>query len=298
MRAGVLVLAAALAGAAALASGTAGAGRRSPPAGLPPTWALAQTEPGGGTVWTGRIPNSGAPSDPRLSAIYLPPGYATSRRYPVLYLLHGLPGSPSEYWDALDLGPRLDAMIAGGSPPFIVVTPVGGQVVDPNAGEWAGTWERYVVRDVVPWIDRNLSTMAAPRGRVLEGLCAGGFGAVDIGLRHPGLFSALGSWEGYFMPFRDGPFAHAGAAALASHTPALLVRQEAPLLRRDHVRFYVSTGGNHGHIRRSWSVAFAHELAHLHLAHELWLMPHRDHGHFWSATVPTALRFAAAAFSG
>ena len=295
MRKGVLVLGAALLGAAALAAGLADAGPPAP-AGLPATWVQAQSEPGGGTVWKGRLPNAYAPSDSRLSAIYLPPGYSSAKRYPVLYLLHGLVGSPSEYWDALRLGPRLDAMIGGGSPPFIVVTPVGGQVVDPNAGEWAGVWEEYVVRDVVPWVDAHLATIAAPQGRALEGLCAGGFGAVDIGLRHPGVFSALGSWEGYFTPFRDGPFAHAGAAELAAHTPALLVRREAPLLRRDHVRFYVSAGGNHGHIRRSWSVAFAQELARLRLAHELWLLPPRDEGHFWSATVPTALQFAVRAF--
>jgi putative esterase len=292
---GVLVLA--VFGVAALvAAGAAAAGPRSSPVGLPPAWVQVQTGPDGGTVWGGRIPNSFAPWDFRASSIYLPPGYSPARRYPVLYLLHGLVGNPSEYWDSLQLSRRLDAMIASGSPPFIVVTPVGGQVVDPNAGEWAGIWEDYVIRDVVPWVDAHLATIASPRGRVLEGLCAGGFGAVDIGLRHPGLFSALGSWEGYFTPFRDGPLAHASTSELAAHTPALLVRQEAPLLRRDHVRFYVSAGGNHGQIRRSWSVAFAQELSRLRLAHELWLMPRRDRGHFWSATVPTALQFAVSAF--
>ncbi len=255
-----------------------------------------ETGPDGGTVWSGRIPNAFARWDSRTSSIYLPPGYSNARRYPVLYLLHGLVGNPTEYWDSLHLAQHLDAMIASGSPPFIVVTPVGGQIVDPNAGEWAGVWENYVVRDVVPWVDLHLSTIAAPQGRALEGLCAGGFGALDIGLRHPGLFSALGSWEGYFAPFRDGPFVHASAAELAAHTPALLVRREAPLLRRHDIRFYVSAGGNHGEIRRSWSVAFAQELARFRLAHELWLMPSSEKGHFWRATVPTALQFAANAF--
>jgi enterochelin esterase-like enzyme len=297
MRTGVPVLAAALLGVVVLvAAGAAAAGRSSSAVGLPPTWVQVQTGPDGGSVWSGRIPNSFAPSDSRLSSVYLPPGYSPAERYPVLYLLHGLVGNPSEYWDSLHLARRLDAMIGSGSPPFIVVTPVGGQVVDPNSGEWAGIWESYVVGDVVPWVDTHLATVASPHGRVLEGLCAGGFGAVDIGLRHPGVFSALGSWEGYFTPFRDGPFAHAGTKVLAAHNPALLVRQEAPLLRRDHVRFYVSAGGNHGHILRSWSIAFAQELARLRLTHELWLMPLRDKGHFWSATLPTALQFAASSF--
>jgi enterochelin esterase-like enzyme len=247
-------------------------------------------------VWSGRIPNTFA-HDTRPSEIYLPPGYSTSRRYPVLYLLHGLRGDPAEYWDALHLAAHIDQLIASGAPPFIAVTPVGGQVVDPNAGEWAGVWEQFVVDDVVPWVDAHLSTIASPRGRVLEGLCAGGYGAVDIGLRHPSVFGALGSWEGYFAPFRDGPFVHATRADLLAHTPTLLVREEASLLRRDGTRFYVSVGGNHAQIRAVWTLAFARELTALRLQHELWVMPPADKGHFWSATVPTALRFAVAAFT-
>lgn len=258
-------------------------------------WTQAGTGPDGGTVWAGRIPNTFT-ADTRRSEIYLPPGYTASQRYPVLYLLHGLVGTPSEYWHSLRLAQRVDGLIASGARPFIVVTPVGGQIVDPNAGEWAGPWERYVVDDVVPWVDAHLSTIRSPRGRVLEGLSAGGYGAVDIGLRHPSVFGGLGSWDGYFTPFRDGPLAHATPAQLAAHDPMLLVREEATTLRQDGVRFYVSAGGNHGDIRTSGSLAFVHELTRLDIPHELWLLPPADSGHFWTATVPTALRFAADAF--
>jgi enterochelin esterase-like enzyme len=255
-------------------------------------FAQVATGPDGGTVWAGRIPNTYVSWDTRSSVVYLPPGYTPAKRYPVLYLLHGLKGSPSEYWDSLQLADALDALFASRARPYIVVTPVGGQVVDPNAGEWAAGWERYVVNDVVPWVDAHLSTIASPAGRAIEGLCAGGFGAVDIGLRHPNVFGTLGSWEGYFAPFRDGPFTHATRAELRAHDPALLVQHEAPLLRRQHVRFYISAGGNHAQVRASWSKAFAAELTKLGLRHELWLLPRSQRGRFWSATVPSALRYA------
>lgn len=227
-----------------------------------------------------------------VGTVYLPPGYTTTARYPVLYLLHGLPGGPAEYWHSLGLARQLDQLIAGGAPPFIVVTPVG-----PSNGEWAGASERYVVHDVVPWIDAHFATIHSSRGRVLEGLSAGGYGAVDIGLRHVGLFGGLGSWDGYFTPLRDGPFAHASRAALAQHDPALLLRREAGVLRRAGTGFYVSAGGNHGAIRTSGSLAFAHELTQLRLRHVLWLLPRADRGRFWSATVPSALQFAVSQFS-
>lgn len=267
-------------------------------AALLPGWTHVRTGLDGGSVWTGRIPNQVVARDRRPSAVYLPPGFSPSKRYPVVYLLHGLRGAPSEYWDALDIADVADGLISSGeAPPFIAVMPVGGPVVHPSRGEWAGVWEDYVVDDVVPWVDETLPVVATARGRALEGLSAGGFGAVDIGLRHPSLFGTLGSWAGYFAPvFEDGPFAHASKAYLAQHTPTLLVRREAPELRREGMRFYVSVGGNHGDVMTSYSLGFARELRALRLRYELWRLPAADRGHFWSSTFPSALEYAGAGF--
>ena len=282
-----------LAAVAALAAAAAPAGRTAV-AGLPASWTPADTGPGGGVVYQGRIPNRFVPSDDRLSAVYLPPGYSAAKRYPVVYLLHGMAGSPSSIWNGLHLAEVADGLIASHEMrPFIAVLPVAGPTIDPEAGEWAGVWESYVVQNVVPWVDAHLPTVRGPQGRALEGLCAGGFGAVDIGLRHPGVFGTLGSLEGYFAPvFDDGPFVDASAAVLRAHDPVMLVRRDGASLRRSKVRFYLSAGGNHGHVLRAWTVAFAHELQRLRLAHELWLLPPIDRGHFWSATLPSALLYA------
>ncbi|HZR94192.1 MAG TPA: alpha/beta hydrolase-fold protein [Gaiellaceae bacterium] len=260
-------------------------------------WSLIRTGADGGTIWAGRIPTT-VVADRRASAVYLPPGFTAGRRYPVLYLLHGLPGSPSSYYSGLDFANAADAIVARTHRPFIAVIPAGGPVVNPDAGEWAGVWERFLVDDVVPWADRTLPTIATPQGRALGGLCAGGYGAMDIGLRNPQLFGTLESWEGYFAPvFRDGPFVHASRATLDANTPSLLVRRDAPALRSAGVRFYVSVGGNHGNVLRRWSLGFAHELAALGLTHRLWRLPPSERGHFWRATVPSALAYAADGFA-
>lgn len=261
---------------------------------LPPDWVPVSVGPNGGTVYQGWIPNSVMPADDRPSAIYLPPGFNPARRYLVVYLLHGMPGAPSSFWDGLRLATVADGLITSGkAQPFIAVIPVAGPTVRRSNGEWAGFWEDYIVYDVVPWVDSHLPTQAGPGGRALEGLSAGGFGAVDIGLRHPGLFQTLGSWAGYFAPlFRDGPFLRVSAADLRAHNPALLVRQQARQLRQSRVRFYVSVGYNHGRLIRQSSLEFAHELATLRLQHELWVLS-PGQGHFWAATLPSALRYAA-----
>jgi enterochelin esterase-like enzyme len=264
-----------------------------PPA---PSWTVVRTGGGGGAVWVGTIPNRHV-ADTRLSAVYTPPGFGRGRRYPVVYLLHGLPGSPSSYYAALDFANVADTIIAGTHRPFIAVIPVGGPTTHASSGEWAGIWEEYLMQDVVPWADRSLPTLPDRRSRALAGLCAGGYGAMNTGLRHPRVFGTLEAWEGYFAPvFRDGPFAHATKAFLAENDPTLLVRERAPLLRALGTRLYVSVGGNHGHVLRRWSFEFDALLGRLGLTHRLWVLPPNESGHFWRATLPSALTFATAGF--
>src|SRR5207245_716859 len=81
--------------------------------------------------------------------------------------------------------------------PFIAVMPAAGPRRAYN-GEWAGAWENGLIDETVPWVDASLPTIATPEGRVIAGLSAGGFGAVDIALRHPGTFGSVESWSGYF----------------------------------------------------------------------------------------------------
>jgi S-formylglutathione hydrolase FrmB len=120
---------------------------------------------------------------------------------------------------------------------------------------------------------------------------AGAFGAVDIALRHVGVFGTAESWEGYFQPFRDGPFDHASDATLAAHDPVLLVRKEAVSIRRHLLRFFLSTGGSHGAVKRSWTFEFAHELHGLGIPSRLWAQP-PGVPNFGRNQLPAALRYA------
>jgi enterochelin esterase-like enzyme len=214
---------------------------------------------GGGHVLTGTIPGT-----PRASFIYLPPRYDPTRRYPVVYLLHGLPGSPSEYVFGTGLGQFAGRGFSAGTlRPFIAVMPPAGTTAHYD-GEWAGPWERELLHSVVPWTDSTFSTIRSPRGRIVAGLSAGGYGAVDIALRNPSVFGTAESWSGYFTPLRDGPFREATAATLTANDPVALARMEAPRLRAGRMRFFVSTGPYHSHwILPSSTRAFAAELRRL-----------------------------------
>lgn len=261
-----------------------------PPA--PPGFVRVKVGPNGGAVWKGRIPNHEVLWDHRLSSIYLPPGYDPRTRYPVLYLLHGFPGAPSGFYDSLRFTQITDPLIADGTiKPFIAVMPVAGRTTNRADEEWTGPWETYVVHDVVPWTDRHLPTIRAQSGRAIAGLSAGGYGAVDIALRHPGLFGIAESWSGYFKPFRDGTLTHASQTELDAHNPTLLVRREASQLRSEHLAFFLSTGFNHGSVRRSWTFDFAHELRALGLRYSVQAATHPEGGRYYRTQLPAALEF-------
>ena len=96
----------------------------------------AASGPAGGRVLTGTFPGTVRPG-----YLYLPPNFRRSQRYPVLYLLHGMPGSPSEYLDGTELAERADEEIAAHRlRPFIAVMPAAGTKRGYN-GEWAGPWD-------------------------------------------------------------------------------------------------------------------------------------------------------------
>ncbi|HEY5294723.1 MAG TPA: alpha/beta hydrolase-fold protein [Gaiellaceae bacterium] len=243
---------------------------------------------GGGQVLTGIFPGSSRPG-----YLYLPPGFSAARRYPVVYLLHGMPGSPSEYLDGTQLPEWADAQISGGAiRPFIGVLPAAGSKHGYN-GEWAGAWEVDLVNQIVPWVDEQLPTIRAASARVLAGLSAGGFGAADIGLRHLRMFGTLESWSGYFTPLHDGPFKHADTATLAANDPVLLARTHATELRRLRTRFFVSSGPAHSHwFRPAQTVRFARELRELGLVPDLQLVsPARGE---WRAQLDAGLTWALA----
>jgi len=253
---------------------------------LLPGFVHASTGPAGGQVYTGTFPGTLRPG-----FVYLPPGLDASKRYPVVYLLHGMPGSPSEYLSGTDLTEFADEGISSGRlRPFIAVAPAAGPDRGYN-GEWAGPWENALVERIVPWVDRNLPAEADPQGRLLAGLSAGGYGAADIGVRNPGVFGSILSFSGYFAPLRDGPFKHASAAVLAQHDPTRLVRSERSELARAGTRFFLSTGPAHSHwFTPAETLAFARELHGLGLPVTTYVHPAKVGE--WTAQVDAGLTWA------
>ncbi len=142
----------------------------------------------------------------RPLAVYLPPNYDAegSRRYPVLYCLHGYTGNvgalvATRAWET-NVVQWIDRLIAEGAmPPAILVvvdgfTRLGGsQYIDSIHN---GDYATYTVRDVIGHVDSAYRTIAAEGGRAVFGKSSGGFGALHLSLAYPGVFGAFASHSG------------------------------------------------------------------------------------------------------
>jgi enterochelin esterase-like enzyme len=179
--------------------------------------------------------------------VYLPPGYSPSKRYPVNYLLHGMPGQPRVFVTIANLDVRLDNLIAERkAKPMILVFPDGriGRSVYSDS-EWAnspaGAYESYVL-EVMHNVDSRFSTMPYRQDRVIGGFSAGAYGALNIALHHLSAFASVQVWSGYFTQTRSGVFAHATEATLAYNSPYRYVRRVAHQIRHDGLRVYMFAG--------------------------------------------------------
>jgi len=135
-------------------------------------------------------------SPDRPVVVYLPPSYArdTSRRYPVLYFLHGYTATAEAYVKSLAIPDSIDRAIAAGAREMIVVVPdaftkYSGSMF--SNSPTTGFWETFVADDLTAYIDKRYRTIAAKDGRGLAGHSMGGYGTMRIGMKQGHAFGAM-----------------------------------------------------------------------------------------------------------
>ena len=168
--------------------------------------------------------------------IYLPPQYRDGGEYPVLYLQHGLTENENE-WVNMGKAPYiLDNLIAGGKcSPFIVVMSDGMERL-PGEGYWDfGSFERLLLEDCIPFVERHYRVKPGKENRALAGLSMGSEQASVIGLRHPELFGALGLFSGFVRMDTRTPF---------EKCPHLRALSENPAYIREHYDVFFRSMGS------------------------------------------------------
>ena len=183
--------------------------------------------------------------DGRLPALVsLPAGYGTSsRRYPVVYFLHGLPATHLAYLN----WPFVAGSLAAAARPAIVVEPQGARTDNDDREylNWGSKedWPQAIDQDLVRCVDSRYRTIASRFGRVLAGVSAGGYGAMNIGLRALSTFGAVESWSGYFVATNPSGTAvlrlGSAQAAAAAAVPTGAVLKQTVRTWPSLIAFYV-----------------------------------------------------------
>jgi S-formylglutathione hydrolase FrmB len=263
---------------------------------------LTQPESGHprGAVVRVRLPGVESGFGAPHALVYFPPQYFAepTRRFPVVYLLHGSPGSPIDWFRAAraaDAGLR----VARAGHPVILVAPRASH-------DWSDDSEcvdrpkehiaTYVVKDVVREIDARFRTIATRSGRAVAGNSAGGYCALNLGLRNRDLFSTIVDLSGFNRPTHDGGlrglFGNRPdlATVAAANTP---IRYVPTLVASPYVRLWIDCGRSDGSARRD-TVDIAAALAHRGFGVVLRLRPGgHDYG-VWRPALVEGLSWAAA----
>ncbi|MFF4369030.1 alpha/beta hydrolase [Streptomyces sp. NPDC001594] len=152
--------------------------------------------------------------------IILPSGYYDdpARRYPVLYFLHGSPDDPiQQNYPALTTSNEM-----------ITVIPDGGargwyaNWLDQRTAAGAQNWENFHLKQVIPFIDANLRTIAAKKARAVAGVSMGGFGALHYAQVRPDLFGQTASLSGDIdLSVRSMDLRMAVVASLVGYSPGV-----------------------------------------------------------------------------
>jgi S-formylglutathione hydrolase FrmB len=136
----------------------------------------------------------------RSVTVYLPPGYDSSaKRYPVVYLLHGIGGTDVEWVESKDPWASIQSLMdhgiaAGLLQEMIIVMPNEhtnrfGSFYTNSAA--TGRWEDFTTQELVAYIDRKYRTLARVESRGIAGHSMGGYGALKLGMKHADVYSVV-----------------------------------------------------------------------------------------------------------
>ena len=143
----------------------------------------------------------------RKASVYLPPGYSSGQKYPVLYLLHGIGGNEWEWSGYVHADAIVDNLIADGkATPMIVVMPNGRALADdrppapdktfsPQNAQGFAKFERDLLDCLIPAIQAKYSTCTDREHRALAGLSMGGGQTLNFGFGHLDTFAWLGAFS-------------------------------------------------------------------------------------------------------
>ena len=141
----------------------------------------------------------------RKALIYTPPGYSIEKKFSVLYLLHGIGGDEKEWLNGGQPQVLMDNLYAENKiEPMIVVLPNGramkddravGNIFDSVKIQAFATFEKELINDLIPYIEKNYPVIKDREHRAIAGLSMGGGQSLNFGLGNLDKFAWVGGFS-------------------------------------------------------------------------------------------------------
>jgi S-formylglutathione hydrolase FrmB len=224
--------------------------------------------------------------------VYLPSGYdaAAMRRYPALYLLHGLGDNEqtlfnSGGWTLLD-----DLRNQHKMGDFLIVVPEGRRSFYVNSADGAERYSDFFLQEFMPRIESKYRISSGRSGRAISGISMGGYGALRFAFAHPDMFSAVSAQSAALIietPQKLNAAASTGSPLLGvlgpvfgkpidsahwnTNSPFLLAKRNSAELRKLAIYFNCGQEDNYGF--EKGNAALDRELSEEHIKHEYHAYP-------------------------
>lgn len=195
----------------------------------------------------------------RKAIIYTPPGFSKDKKYPVLYLLHGIGGDEKEWLNGGQPDIIFDNLYAENKiEPMIVVMPNGramkndravGNIFDNAKVQAFADFENDLLKDLIPFVESTFPVYKDREHRAIAGLSMGGGQSLNFGLGNLDIFSWIGGFS----------------SAPNTKAPELLVPDLSETKKKLKL-LWISCGDNDGLItfsQRTYEYLYANDVPHI-----------------------------------
>jgi len=249
--------------------------------------------PAHGTIVADSLVSPALKGQKKPFLVYLPPSYNTpqgqTKRYPVLYLLHGSPGSDKDWFSGGKADQSADTLIALGKIPELIMVLPDGNGRQGLPTEWGNTYdhqqnmETYVASDLVKYVDAKYRTLPQPADRGIGGNSMGGFGAMNIAIHHPDVFGFVISLGGYYRA--EGDIWGNNPAYMRENSPIDVLPSDKPAWR---LQMYIGAATK-DQPYYTYARQFVSELDHLLLPYQLDIQSGFHSWKIWQIQIYNAL---------
>ena len=240
--------------------------------------------------------------------VLLPPSYDSvrTRRYPVLYFLHGLGQNEQAMVDSGAWNVTQDMWEQTQLGEFLIVAPDGDRSFFIDSRDGKRPYEDFFTEEFMPFVESHYRVREGRGSRGIAGISMGGYGALHLALRHPGLFSAVSANSAALIEnVPKASLDESGQAALSQamgnafgtpfdrafwdrNSPFTLVRDGAP---QEALKIYFDCGTEDDFGFNRGAQAFHDLLVSRHIPHEFHLYPGGHDMNYFADHLPESLQF-------